>query len=144
MQGNANKNNMTQQNYPFSIELAVRDYECDLQGIVNNAIYQHYLEHARHEHLRHGGIDFAKLTAEGIHLVMVRIEIDYKKPLKSGDRFVVYSRAKRESALRFVFEQAICRLDDHVVMVEARMLGAAIGPNGRPIKPDVLNPICSE
>ena len=30
----------------FSLSLKVRDNECDVQGIVNNAIYQHYLEHA--------------------------------------------------------------------------------------------------
>ena len=28
-------------NYIFSLEMEVRDYECDLQGIVNNANYQH-------------------------------------------------------------------------------------------------------
>ena len=32
----------------FRHEMKVRDYECDIQGVVNNANYQHYLEHARH------------------------------------------------------------------------------------------------
>ena len=31
--------------YIYELTLKVRDYECDLQGIVNNANYQHYLEH---------------------------------------------------------------------------------------------------
>jgi acyl-CoA thioester hydrolase len=35
----------------FSLEMKVRDYECDMQGIVNNAVYQNYLEWARHEYL---------------------------------------------------------------------------------------------
>ena len=33
--------------YIYELEMKVRDYECDLQGIVNNANYQHYLEHTR-------------------------------------------------------------------------------------------------
>ena len=34
--------------YIYELKMAVRDYECDLQGIVNNANYQHYTEHTRH------------------------------------------------------------------------------------------------
>jgi len=37
------------ENYRFKLNFEVRDYECDLSGIVNNAVYLHYLEHARHE-----------------------------------------------------------------------------------------------
>ena len=48
--------------YIFELEMKVRDYECDLQGIVNNANYQHYIEHTRHEFLLAQGISFADLT----------------------------------------------------------------------------------
>ena len=44
--------------YIFELEMQVRDYECDMEGIVNNAIYQHYLEHTRHEFLASSGISF--------------------------------------------------------------------------------------
>ena len=47
-------------NYIYELEMKVRDYECDLQGIVNNANYQHYLEHTRHEFLTSVGITIAK------------------------------------------------------------------------------------
>ena len=47
--------------YIYELEMKVRDYECDLQGIVNNANYQHYLEHTRHEFLLSTGVSFAGL-----------------------------------------------------------------------------------
>ena len=42
--------------YIYELTMKVRDYECDLQGIVNNANYQHYLEHTRHEFLLSTGV----------------------------------------------------------------------------------------
>jgi len=42
---------MEKANYQNELEFEVRDYECDLQGVVNNANFQHYLEHARHKWL---------------------------------------------------------------------------------------------
>ena len=61
---------MSEKQYTFSLEFSVRDYECDLQGIVNNATYQHYLEHARHEFLISKGIDFAQLHEKGMDLII--------------------------------------------------------------------------
>ena len=52
-------------NYIYELAFKVRDYECDLQGIVNNANYQHYTEHTRHEFLNAHGVSFAQL--HGVH-----------------------------------------------------------------------------
>ena len=122
----------------FTIEMAVRDYECDIQGIVNNAVYQNYLEHARHEYLKSIGIDFADYTKQGINLVVVRAEIDYKQPLQSGDVFKVGVRMERESRIKFAFIQEIHRLSDNQKAIQAKVIGTAIGNNGRPTLPETL------
>ena len=82
---------------PFSLQMKVRDYECDMQGIVNNAVYQHYLEHARHEYLLSRGLSFAELTARGIIIVVVRAEIDYRRSLRAGEDFLVTVTPQRPS-----------------------------------------------
>ena len=72
------------ENQIFNIELEVRDYECDMEGIVNNAVYMNYLEHARHGFIKQTGLNFADLIQKGIQLVVIRIEADYLYPLRSG------------------------------------------------------------
>jgi len=126
------------QDAQFHCDMEVRDYECDLQGIVNNARYQHYLEHARHLFLRAHGFDFAELTARGIYLIVTRIEIDYKHPLRAGERFRVHLRLERLTRIRFVFHQEIARLDDGQLIVRARVVTAAMNPQGRPVYPEEL------
>jgi acyl-CoA thioester hydrolase len=124
--------------YQFSIEMSVRDYECDLQGVVNNGVYQNYLEHARHEFLKQAGVDFAEYTKRGIRLVVVRAELDYKYPLTSGDRFMVGINLERVGSLRLAFVQDILRLPDHKVSVKGRITGAALNERGRPMMPEEL------
>jgi acyl-CoA thioester hydrolase len=126
---------MNDQATAFELEMKVRDYEVDLQGIVNNAVYQHYLEHARHEYLISRNIDFAALHAQGKDLIVVRIEIDYKYPLKSRDRFKVTLQVKKEGPLKVIFEQKILRLPDNKVIIQARVSGICL-QDGRPVRPD--------
>lgn len=128
----------------FSLEMAVRDYECDLQGVVNNAVYQNYLEHARHEYLKNIGVDFAALTARGINLVVTRAEIDFKFSLTSGDRFLVEVRPERLSPVRLGFRQAIYLLPDRKVVVKALITGTALNAKGRPQIPGELEEALSK
>jgi acyl-CoA thioester hydrolase len=123
--------------YLFSIEFTVRDYECDIQGIVNNANYQHYLEHARHEFLISRGISFTDLHNEGLDLILTRIEIDYKYPLRSRDKFVVRLNIQREGNIRVVFNQDIFRLPDEKLIVKAGVVAVAT-KNGKPVAPGNL------
>uniref|UniRef100_UPI003FF0DB09 acyl-CoA thioesterase n=1 Tax=Phocaeicola sp. TaxID=2773926 RepID=UPI003FF0DB09 len=104
--------------YIFELTMKVRDYECDLQGIVNNANYQHYLEHTRHEFLHATGVGFARLHDEGIDPVVARINMAFKTPLKSGDEFVSKLYLRKEG-IKYVFHQDIFRLPDGKVSLRA-------------------------
>ena len=98
-------------NYSYKLEMKVRDYECDIQGVVNNANYQHYLEHARHEFLEHIGGSFSQLHGQGIDPMVSRITMEYKRPLRGGDRFAVCINMVRRGA-KLVFLQDIYNLAD--------------------------------
>jgi acyl-CoA thioester hydrolase len=128
---------MTETSYIYSLTFAVRDYECDIQGVVNNANYQHYLEHARHEFLISKGVSFAQLHEEGIDLTVIRVEIDYKYPLRSLDKFTVRLCLRREGNVRLVFVQDIFRQPDEKLIVRAKVTGVAT-KNGKPVSPGKL------
>ena len=125
-------------NYIHQLNFKVRDYECDMQGVVNNGVYQNYLEHARHDFLLKNGINFAEMTADGIHLVVVRAELDYRQSLKSNDKFVVGTNIERISKLRFAFLQDIYRDSDQKLMLQAKITGTAINQRGRPFLAEEL------
>lgn len=71
----------------FSLPMKVRDYECDLQGVVNNANYQHYMEHTRHEYLESLGVNFGEMHDQGLDAYVYKVTITYRKSLRSGDSF---------------------------------------------------------
>jgi len=123
---------------PYITQLCVRDYECDLQGIVNNAVYQNYLEHARHEFLNSRGLDFAELTALGVIIVVIRAELDYKQALKPGDEFSVSVVARRLGRLKVVFEQEIRRVADGALMLSAVTTAVSLREGKRPYFPEEL------
>lgn len=125
---------MAESEAPYSLKFIVRDYECDLQGVVNNANYQHYLEHARHEFLISRGVGFVQLHDEGIDLIVTKVEIEYKFPLRSRDEFIVTVDIQKEGNARIVFIQDIFRLPDRKLIVRARVTGIAT-KKGRPVAP---------
>ncbi len=97
--------------YDFELEFKVRDYECDLQGVVNNSVYQNYLEHARHEFLNMIGMNFKELFDKGIMAVVARADLQYKYPLRCNDTFVVKLRLEQKG-IKYLFYQDIYRLPD--------------------------------
>ena len=123
--------------YIYELTLKVRDYECDLQGIVNNANYQHYLEHTRHEFLLSAGVSFADLHTQGIDPVVARITISFKTPLKSGDQFVSKLYLKKEG-VKYVFYQDIFRKEDNKIVVKA-VVDTVCVVNGRLTQSEVFD-----
>ncbi|MGL5272728.1 MAG: acyl-CoA thioesterase [Phocaeicola sp.] len=111
--------------YIHELTLKVRDYECDLQGIVNNANYQHYLEHARHEFLCSIGLDFAKLHEQGVDPVVARLNMAFKTPLKSGDTYTCKLYIQKEG-IKYLFIQDIFRTSDQKCVVKATVEAVCI------------------
>jgi len=126
-------------NYIFELEFKVRDYECDLQGIVNNAVYQNYLEHTRHEFLRSANNDFAEMHRQGINPVVIKSELEYKAPLTSGDEFVVKLALRRINYVKFQFIENIYMKDTNKLVLNG-LITCAVTMNGRPVKIDTLPP----
>ncbi len=125
------------QNFDYQLEFQVRDYECDIQGIVNNAVYQNYLEHCRHQFLNSVGLDFVLLHNNGIDAVVIRAELNYKLPLHPGDYFIVRLKLTKKGNLRVIFNQEIVRKSDNKLMVDARIT-AVLTKNSKPVSSDFL------
>ena len=128
---------MTEEKVQYNLRFVVRDYECDLQGVVNNANYQHYLEHARNEFLISKGVSFVELHDEGTDLIITKVEIEYKYPLKSRDEFFVTVNIQREGNARILFIQDIYRLPDLKLIVKSKVTGVAT-KKGKPVPPGNL------
>ena len=104
----------------YELEMKVRDYELDLQGIVNNSVYQNYLEHTRHEFLLKSKLSFDQLHNKGIDAVVSRIEMSFKFSLRSGDTFISKLYVAKEG-VKYVFYQEIRRKEDNKLCIKAKV-----------------------
>src|SRR3981189_1455560 len=79
--------------FRFHHRLQVRFRDCDLFGHVNNAVYFTYMEEARWAYWR-------ELTGDSVQdrlpgLILARAECDFLRPVKAGERIVVWLGATK-------------------------------------------------
>lgn len=98
--------------------MEVRDYECDIEGIVNNANYLHYLEHTRHRFLRQTGLSFAEMHRRGVDAVVARMDLRYKSPLRCDDNLISRLWIEKQG-IRYIFHQDIFREADEALCLRA-------------------------
>ena len=122
----------------FSYPLKVRDYECDAQGHVNNANYQHYFEVTRHEFLEKVGLNFFDLHKRGIDAVVARVEIRYKAPLIGMDEFICTISKLERVGVKYIFHQEIVRQSDNTLCAQAKIEVVNL-LNGKLSKPEVFD-----
>ena len=93
-----------------TLVLPVRVYleDTDAQGVVYNASYFRFMERARTEWLRAQGVDHDELLERhGIHLVLSRVEADFKAPSRLGDMLHVEASVPEARGARVVFSHDI-------------------------------------
>lgn len=65
--------------------LRVRYCECDPMNVAHHAAYVPWLEAARTELLRDAGHSYAAMEAAGVFLVVTRLDLRYRRPIRYDD-----------------------------------------------------------
>jgi acyl-CoA thioester hydrolase len=117
--------------------LRVRYCECDPMGVAHHASYIPWLEIGRTELLRTSGVSYAQLEAAGVFLVIVKLDVRYRRPIRYDDlvevRTVVIggSRVKIEHEYDLAVVERNGESTNDLVAAASTTL-ACVGPDGRP------------
>ena len=122
----------------FTHELKVRDYECDTQGHVNNANYQHYFEVVRPEFLEKVARNFHELHLQRVDAVVASVQIRYKIPLLGMDKFKCTISKIEKVSVKYVFHQEIIRIEDNALCAKAKIEVVNL-VNGKLSEPVIFN-----
>ncbi len=121
----------------FENKMKVRDYECDSQGVVNNAIYLHYFEATRHELMEKCGLRLRDITEANILPVVRNVNISYRNSLRGSEEFLCNIKIMRKG-LRYLFHQQIIRVGDNTLCADA-VIEVVCLINGKVAKPDIFD-----
>lgn len=94
------------------IEIEVRYFETDGQGIVHHANYFPYFELARVKMLAAAGLEYAELERQGTFLVVHSISCRYHLPARFGDTIRIVTKVERATMARIEHSYRVFRDDD--------------------------------
>ncbi len=116
-------------------EVQVMFYDTDCAAVVHNIAYLRFIEAARTLLAGQLGMSLAEMARRQEYPVVVRTEIDYKRPAVLGDTLIVDGWLERVERIRFWCAFTITRKDDPTVLIRCRQMLALVQmPSGRPIR----------
>lgn len=99
---------------PFTVHIAVRGYELDALGHVNQAVYHSYAEHARTELLRAAGIPIDVVLPTGIAPVLLTATMRYVRELRADEEIDVSAHMSFGEGKTFHVNSTITKADGSV------------------------------
>lgn len=146
-----------------TLRIRVRYCECDPMGVAHHAAFVPWLEMGRTELLRDAGISYAQLEAAGVFLVIVKLEVSYRRPAFYDELVEVRTRVVGGSRVKIRHEYEVVRVEAsgaHMtaggitpaagaapgeVLAAGESLLACVDRTGRPaIMPEWLAPAAEE
>lgn len=93
----------------ITIEQRVRYVECDPMGFVHHSVYPVWFEMARTELLRRTGLRYADLETAGVFIVVVNLQVKYKKPARYDDQVRITATLNTMGPVRLEHEYEVHR-----------------------------------
>jgi len=118
----------------LSTEVQVMFFDTDCAGVVHNIAYLRFIEVCRTLLAEQLGMGLTGMAERGVFPVVVRTEIDYKRPAKLGDKLVVEGRLDSVDRMRFWIAFDVKRPADGALIAQSRQMLCVIEmPKGRPV-----------
>ena len=115
-------------------EVQVMFFDTDCAGVVHNIAYLRFIEVARTLLAEQLGMGLVGMAERAVYPVVVRTEIDYKRPARLGDKLVVHGRLDTFDRMRFWINFVVTRPADGTLIVQSRQMLCVIQmPKGRPV-----------
>ncbi len=116
-------------------EVQVMFFDTDCAGVVHNIAYLRFIETARTLLAEKLGMELAGMMETAQYPVVVRTEIDYRRPARFGDKLVIDAWLEKVERVRFWCAFEVRRPADGALLVECRQMLALIQmPEGRPLR----------
>lgn len=118
---------MTDRETPrIETEVQVMFFDTDCAAVVHNIAYLRFIEIARTLLAEQLGLGLAQMASEQKYPVVVRTEIDYRRPAVLGDKLVIEGWLDRTERVRFWCAFRIVRPADGALIAECRQMLAMI------------------
>ena len=116
-------------------EVQVMFFDTDCAGVVHNIAYLRFIETARTHLAAELGWSMARMSQSQQFPVVVRTEVDYKRPAVLGDDLVIDAWLERVERIRFWCAFTITRPSDGALLVRSRQMLALVQmPAGKPMR----------
>ncbi|WGF92596.1 acyl-CoA thioesterase [Aequorivita marisscotiae] len=103
-------------------DIRVRYGETDQMGVVYYGNYAQYLEQGRTEWLRALGFSYKWMEANNVHLPVVHLNIDYKRPAYYDDIITVKTTLKQIPTVKIEFEYEIYNQSKQLLVTATTIL----------------------
>jgi YbgC/YbaW family acyl-CoA thioester hydrolase len=116
-------------------EVQVMFFDTDCAAVVHNIAYLRFIETARTLLAEELGMGLAEMARTGIYPVVVRTEIDYRKPAVLGDKLIIDGWLHRLGRMRFWCAFEVRRKADATLIAESKQMLAVIQMPGAKLSP---------
>jgi YbgC/YbaW family acyl-CoA thioester hydrolase len=110
-------------------------FDTDIGGVVHNIAYLRMIETARTRLAANMGMKLREMATTQVYPVVVRTEIDYRRPATLGDHLVIRGRLERLERVRFWVAFEIRRAEEDTVLITCRQSLALVQmPQAKPLR----------